>query len=486
MPHLETRLPPGDEQPAICRTPAVPPTRVEKEIVLFIAILSGFITPFDSSAVNIALPTIGGEFHVDAIMLSWISTVYLLSTAVFLVPFGKLADIYGRKKIYLYGIVTFVAASFLMTTTGSVWAIIGFRILQGIGCAMIFGTAIAILTTVLPKEERGRGLGIYITAVYLGLSLGPFLGGILTGTFGWRSIFWVNVPVGAFAILLILWKLRGDWAECEGEKFDLRGSLLYGCAIVAVMLGLAGLPATPGFILIAAGLLLAAGFVRYELRTPSPVLDMSLFSKSRAFTFSNLAALINYSATYAVTFLLSLYLQYIHALTPEAAGAVLVAQPLVMAVISPFAGKLSDRVEPRIIASAGMALCACGLVLLAFLSASTPIWYFVLALVLLGIGFGLFTSPNTNAIMSAVPRRYYGVASGTVSTMRLLGQMLSMGFAMMLFAVMIGRVEITPEYFPQFIGSVQTAFALFAVLCVIGILASLVRGTMREAEMPAR
>jgi EmrB/QacA subfamily drug resistance transporter len=466
----------SSEVPGICRTPdsSIPDTG--KRVVLLIAVLAGFITPFDGSAVNIALPALGAEFHMNAIALSWVATAYLLAAAVFLVPFGKIADIYGRKKVFLYGIAIFSLASLAMTMVPSTEMLIGIRVIQGLGSAMIFGTGVAIVTSVFPPGERGKALGIYITAVYIGLSIGPFLGGVMTQYLGWRSIFFVNVPIGITTILLILWKLKGEWAECRGERFDLAGSVIYGASVVAIMYGFSLLPDFEGAALIAAGVTGTILFALYEMRIPSPVLDIRLLTKNRIFAFSNLSALINYSATFAVTFLLSLGLQYTKGFTPEHAGLILIVQPVVMAMISPVAGRLSDRVEPRIVASAGMSLTAIGLFLLIFLREATPLWYLILILLVLGAGSGLFSSPNTNAIMSSVDKRFYGVASGMNGTMRLLGQMLSMGIAMMIFAIVIGPVEITPEYYPQFVSSLHYAFILFTIFCIIGIFASLVRG----------
>ncbi|MEI8331518.1 MAG: MFS transporter [Methanomicrobiales archaeon] len=452
----------------------------EKGIVLLIAVLAGFLTPFDGAAVNIALPTIASEFHMDVIALSWIATAYLLAAALFLVPFGKIADIYGRKKIFLYGIGIFTAASLAMTMVPSTNLMIVLRVAQGLGSGMIFGTSVAILSSVFPMGERGKALGIYITSVYFGLSLGPFLGGVLTQCFGWRSIFFVNVPLGIACILLVTWKLKGDWAECRGEHFDLTGSVIYGIAIVAFMYGLSVATEGAGYTLLLVGVLTGILFVLYAQRTAFPVLDMKLFTGNRAFAFSNLAALINYSATFAVTFLLSLDLQFTKGFTPEHAGIILIVQPAMQAVVSPIAGKLSDRIEPAVVASAGMAITAAGLILLIFFTETSSLRYLMVCLVVLGVGFGLFSSPNTNAIMCSVEKRNYGVGSGMVGTMRLLGQMLSMGIAMLIFAIMIGPVEITPVYYPQFQASLHIGFILFAIFCVVGVFFSLVRGRARE------
>lgn len=450
----------------------MPPTR---QIALFIALLAGFLTPFDLSAVNIALPSIGSEFAMDAIEMGWIATAYLLAAGVFLVPFGRIGDIWGRKKVFLAGLFVFTLASVLLVFATSTQMIILVRVLQGFGGAMIFGTTVAILTSVVPSAERGRALGIYTTAVYIGLSSGPFIGGILTAWFGWRSIFFVNIPVGIFAMALVLLLLKEEWADSAGEPFDLMGSLQYGLALTCVMYGFSVLPDPAGFVLVLAGTGILILFVLHELRTAYPVLDMTLFTKNRVFAFSNLAALINYSATFAITFFLSLYLQYIKGFSPEHAGMLLVIQPVVQALFSPVAGWLSDRREPGKIASFGMALTAFGLFFLVLADTSTSLAELIVVLVILGAGLGIFSSPNTNAIMGSVERKKYGVASGTLGTMRLVGQMLSMGVAMMLISVYVGDVQITSIYFPQFLASMKTCFLIFAVLCGAGIFFSLVR-----------
>jgi EmrB/QacA subfamily drug resistance transporter len=446
-----------------------------RNTALFIAILAGFLTPFDLSAVNIALPTLAREFSMDAIQMGWVSTSYLLASAVFLVPFGRIADIYGRKRVFATGLSIFTLASFLMILAPSALTVILLRVLQGFGSAMIFGTAVAILTSVTPPEQRGKALGIYTTSVYLGLSMGPFLGGILTSLFGWRSIFAVNVPIGLFAVALIVLFLKGEWADCRGERFDLGGSIQYGLTLICVMYGFSRLPDREGFILVIAGAVMLAVFIARELRISEPLWNIRLFVKNRVFLFSNMAALINYGATFAVTFFLSLYLQYIKGFSPEYAGMILVVQPVVMALVSPAAGRLSDRIEPGKIASAGMAMTALGLVLLTLVGSDTPLLMVVGILVILGIGLGLFSSPNTNAIMGSVKRTSYGVASGTLGTMRLGGQMLSMGIAMMVLAIFVGNVQITPALYPAFLEGMKISMVISAAMCTTGIFFSLVR-----------
>ncbi|MFN2291403.1 MAG: MFS transporter [Anaerolineae bacterium] len=446
---------------------------------LIAATLTSFLTPFMDSATNVALPIIGREFGMDAVLLSWIRVAYLLAAAMFLVPFGKIADIYGRKRIYSYGTAVFTLAALLIGLSTSGTMLIAVRVVQGFGSAMIFGTGVAILTSVFPPGDRGRVLGINVAAVYVGLSIGPSIGGILTQQLGWRSIFFVTVPLGLIALGFVLWQLKGEWAEAKGERFDVAGSAIYALALVALMVGVSQLPAITGAGLMGLGILGLGIFGAWEMRARYPVLHINLLVTNRPFAFSNVAALINYSATSATAFLLSLYLQYIKALTPQQAGLVLIAQPIVQASLSPVAGRLSDRIEPRIVASIGMGFTALGLALLVFVSAATPLWAIIVRLILLGFGFALFSSPNMNAIMGSVQRRFYGVASGMLGTMRLMGQMFSQGIATLLFALYIGRVEISPESYPLFLASVKTAFAIFAVLCVAGIFASLARGKVR-------
>ncbi len=452
---------------------------VNKNAALFVATLSSFFTPFMASSINIALPAIAREFSMNAILLSWIATSYLLAAAMFLVPFGKIADIYGRKKVFAWGIAIYTVASLFTAMSANSFQLIASRVIQGIGGAMIFGTGVAILTSVFPPQQRGRVLGINVAAVYSGLSLGPFIGGILTQHWGWRSIFWINTALGLITIILVLWKLTGEWAEAKGEQLDLVGSIIYGLMLVGLMYGFSLLPRSGALWLILFALLGIMAFVWWELRIDNPVLNIRLFRHNQVLTFSNLAALINYSATSAVAFLLSLYLQYIKALTPQQAGVVLVSQPVVMALLSPAAGRLSDKVEPRVVASIGMMVTVVGLAMLISFRQHTPIWFIIANLVLLGVGFGLFSSPNTNAVMSSVEKKYYGVASATLATMRLVGQMFSMGIAMLIFALIIGKVKITPDKYPAFLTAMRVAFTVFALFCSAGIFASLARGKVR-------
>jgi len=460
-------------------------TETDNRIVLLLTTVSVFMTAFMGSSTNIALPTIGREFAMDAVSLGWVAMAYTLANAMSLLPVGRLADILGRRRIFTAGVSGYVVASLAVGLSSSGAMLIAARFVQGAFASMMFATSTAILTSVFPAGERGRVLGINTAAVYTGLSVGPFLGGLMTQPLGWRCIFLGGAALGLISIVLVATRVRGEWAEARGERFDARGAAVYGAAIVSFMYGLSLLPDLEGAGLIALGVMMGAGFVRWEGRAQQPLFNLDLFRRNRGFALSNVAALINYSATAAVGFLLSLYLQYIKALTPQQAGLVLIAQPVVQAVFSPFTGRLSDRIESRVVSSTGMAVTAVGLVLLTFLGDATPFWYIVLCLILLGFGFALFSSPNTNAVMSSVTRRWYGVASATVATMRTMGMMLSLGIATLIFAVVIGRVQITPQQYPAFLASARLAFTIFAAACFAGVFASLARGRIHGGQEAA-
>ncbi len=449
--------------------------KTSKKSVLLVATFAAFLTPFLGSAVNLALPSIGKDLNANAIELGWVISSFILSSAIFLLPFGRLADIIGRKKIFSLGILLFTISTFLIIFSGSITYLIVFRIFQGLSSAMIFGTSLAIITSVFQPGERGKAMGINITAVYLGLSCGPVIGGLLTQYLGWRSIFAFLVPFGIISLILINRKIKTEWADAAGEKFDWRGSVIYGIALSSFMYGFSRLPSWLGWICIAIGVLMAVVFLIIEKKISNPVFDVRLILRNRVFAFSGMAALIHYSATSATGFFISLYLQYLKGLDARTAGLIMIFQPLAMTLLSPVAGRLSDKKNPGVIASIGMGMTAAGLILLCFIKVTTPNYLIVLLLIMMGIGFGLFSSPNSNAIMSSVENRHLGVASGVVGTMRMVGQMMSMGIAMMLISLYIGEQTINPATYPGLISGMRTGFLIFSILSVFGIFASLAR-----------
>ncbi len=446
-----------------------------KNTVLITVMLGSFLIPFMGTSLNVALPSIGKEFILDAILLSWIPTAFILANAALILPFGRLADIYGRKKIFLYGVIIYTVASFLAATSTSGILLLIFSFLQGIGCSMIFGTGVALISSVFDPRDRGQAYGIYVASVYTGIFSGLILGGFLIEHLGWRSIFIFNIPFGLLLISIILLKLKSDWSGSEGEKFDFIGSLLFFFIIISLMQGFSTLINDMGKFLIFAGILGTVIFLKYEDSIKHPLLRISIF-KNSVFTISIISILIINLGTTSMTFLLSLYLQYLKLLSPNAAGIILVLQPLSVTILSPFAGKISDIIDVRIITSAGMAITSIGLFSFTFLNNNTHLDHIILGLILVGTGLALFSSPATSAAMNSIGKEMYGTASATVSTMVFTGQVLSMGIIILIFDLYLGNVQIIPKYYSLFLKSVNIAFFIYTAFCFAAIFALLLMG----------
>jgi len=449
---------------------------INRKILLAVIFLSSFFNPFMGSAVNIALPSISRDLSIHAGTLSWIAMAFLLSSAVMLVPFGKLADIWGRKKMLLYGNIFFTISTLSCGFSASGEMLIVSRCFQGLGSAMILSSGMAIVISAFPPERRGRIIGWNTSAVYVGLSAAPLLGGILTQTLGWQSLFFINALAGILLIAGILYGVRAEWAEAKNDRFDFTGSLIYILAMSALMYGFSKLPGKFAALLTISGTLGIIIFIGWELRQKSPVLNIALFRDNKIFAFSNLAALINYAATFGITFVLSLYLQNVKGLGPSDAGLIMIIQPVMMAAVASISGRLSDRIDSRILSSLGMGVIVAGLVPLIFITEETGNMYLIMALLVLGFGFGMFSSPNTNSVMSSVEKRYLGIASATLGTMRLTGMMFSTAIAAMAINLYVGDRIIGKDNIPEFMQSVRVIFSVFAVLCALGIFASLARG----------
>jgi EmrB/QacA subfamily drug resistance transporter len=456
---------------------------INKKSILTMTMVGAFLAPFMGSSVVVALPSIGSEFSLNASLLNWIATSFVLTTAVFVIPCGKFADIYGRKKILLYGVIIYLISTILCGLSNSGLMLVLLRGLQGIGGAMMSATVLAITTSAFPPGERGRAIGLNVASTYTGLSLGPVIGGLITQYLGWRSLFFVIVPFGLVMIFLIT-QLKHEWSEAKGETMDYKGSIIYGLGLLFLMCGLSFIRSSwYGISLIVFGVAFLVLFGLFETRTTNPILDINMFKRSRVLIFSSLAALINYSATYAVSYLLSLYLQYIKGFNPQQAGLILVAQPAVQALFSPLAGKLSDKIEAQKVASAGMALTSIGLLFLSFLDTDTNLFVIYAALLILGFGFALFSSPNTNAVMNSVEKRFYGVASGILGASRTVGQTFSMGITSLILVVFMGNIKINSVNHPNFLVGLKATFLTFTVLCFIGIFASLARGKVEKLNI---
>ena len=441
-------------------------------------LLNCFTTPMMLSAANVALPSIARDLNIHAVLLSWIPMAYLMASAMFVLIFGRLADMFGRKRIFIIGTISVIITSLIAAFSVNGPMLITARFLQGASAAMLYATQIAIVSSVFPQSQRGQAIGLTTSMIYLGLTCGPLFGGALIDHLGWRSAFIFHIPFAVIVLIIAIMKVPGEWCSDEKGSFDVIGAVTYSFSIVILCIGVSTLPHLASVAAIITGIAGMAVFFYMARMIAHPIFDVRLFFTNRVFTLSCLAAFIIYSATYANVVLISLYLQYLKGVTATTAGLIMMIQPMTMAVFSPFTGKLSDWVEPRIIATIGMIFTMAGLTMLAFINGTGSYYYLISALVITGLGFSLFSSPNSNAIMSAVEKRYYGSAAGSIATMRTLGQMNSMVLVTLIFALVIGQVEINPDNFPDLQRAITMCFSLTAILCIPGILFSLARGNV--------
>jgi EmrB/QacA subfamily drug resistance transporter len=458
-------------------------SRVRGGHVLLVNFLAAWMTAFMTTSINIALPSIQTDFHLDAVALGWLPLVYMIASAVFLMPFARIGDRFGRRLLFLGGVVLFAVSSLAMVFAGSYMPLVILRVTQGVGAAMVFSTSMAMVTMAYPPERRGYAMGVSVAAAYLGMTTGPILGGVIVHNIGWRSLFLVTGCFAIFNLLLDLGLLRrAEWKAERPEGFDWTGSAVWAVSLSALLIGLSWLPLIEGLILLAAGLAGIGFFVWWEARARSPIIVFHLFLRNRVFGFSNLTALISYASIWGYTYLMSLYLQFIKGLNPQTAGLVLVVGTALQFMVAPFGGRLSDRIEPRWVASVGMAFCTISLLLFSFLSADTPYWYIILALCVLGIGYAFFSGPNQSSIMGSIEPRYLGFAAGSISSVRTIGMATSIAAATLVMAQIVGRHDIVPADYPHLLTAVRVTFGIFTGLCAFSIVASLVRGRMPAHE----
>lgn len=443
---------------------------VSNNLVLFAICVASFLTPFSVSSMNIISPELAAYFNANAVLLAWMNTTFFLAAGIVLMPAAKLCDIFGRRKIFTIGVGGFAVFSLLSALSFSIWMLLALRFCQGLCCAFIVGPAITLTTAVFPSSQRGKALSIQVGAVYVGSSVGPFIGGWLSYNWGWRSAFIAFGLVGILGFILIKLCIKSEWKSgATMQKFDYRGTIMYAIGVAALMLGATHLPSGRAFWVVIAGLMAMVSFVIIEKNVDNPVFDTSIFSKYLGFSFSSMAALLHYAALTANTLLLSLYLQFILGYDTHVAGMLLLPQPICMLVSTLIAGRLSDHIDPSYLASLGAVLALAASLMLC-LSQNPDLHYIIICQIIIGCGYGAFVSPNTNLIMGSVTRDRYNEASSVAGTMRLLGQVFSLGIISMIFALVIGPVEIEPTVYDKFVLSFQVAYLVYAVLC-LGVLA---------------
>lgn len=438
-----------------------------------VGILVSFLTPFVRASLNLALPTIAVEFDLSAVFLSWLSTIYLLVNAILYIPFGRVGDIYGRKRIFQYGLFIFTISSLLSAFSTSGEMLLIFRVLQAVGNAMIFANLNAMISSAFPVNERGRAFGITSMGVFVGLIFGPILGGVLTQYTDWRVIFYLDTLIGLTAAIAIT-RFKHDWMDAEGEKLDILGSFILGFSLISIIYGFSDFTNKYSLFLVIAGIIGFTLFYLVEKRVNYPLINLNLFN-SKTFTFGNMTAFINYATFVSIGFILSLYLQYLKGYTPATAGLIVSIQSVVMVIVSPVAGRLSDKINAKNVSTMGMVITTTGIALMTLINADNSPYLGIISLIIFGAGIGLFYSSNTKLVMSAVDKKYFGIASATLSNVRSMGQIFGIGIVMMIISIIMGNAIIMPSNYPELILSFKIAIVALAVLSAVGIFTSVVK-----------
>ena len=441
--------------------------------VVFISFITSFFAVFLSNGIIIGVPAIAQDFAMNNVIQNWVPTIFFLVVAVFTVPAGQISGKFGVKKSLLAGIIVFLIGSIGACLSFSTESFLIFRIMQGAGVAFLNVSAMAMVVHAVSPKSRGKALGFTVTGVYLATSLSPVICGFLVHNLGWRSMFYFVIPFLVLCIILMITKIPQEWKTYQDDKVDKVGSLLYGIGILFFIYGFTSLITTPGKILTVLGIILLVIFGAYELRQKSPVFNMNLF-KNKKFTSSNVAALCSYLAIMVVTTILNYHFQYVRGWNAQMSGAILIITPIIMAIMAPNSGRLSDKIHPQKLAAIGIGIAAIALLILTFLTGDTPLYVVILAMILQGIGMGLFSSPNMNAIMSSVPPKDAPTASASQATMRTIGQTMSLGLLTLVFAWIMGNLELAPQYAGMIVQASQIICGICTLACVLAVFASLV------------
>jgi EmrB/QacA subfamily drug resistance transporter len=441
---------------------------VDRKWLVLIAIgMSTFMSALDTSVVNTVLPVISKAFKTDIATVEWVVIIYLLIVTGLLLSFGRLGDIRGHKSIFLTGFSIFLISSALCGWAQKIEFLIIFRGIQALGAAMLAANSPAILTKNFPSSQRGQALGLQATMTYLGLTAAPSLGGWLTDLISWRAVFYINIPVGGIAFLLAWVFIPQDGQEKIREQLDFLGAFLFLAGLIALLLGLnqgsswGWLSPTIIGLFLFAGIFLVV-FIFIEKRRASPLLDLSLFY-NRVFSASVISAVLNYMAVFSILFLMPFYLLQGREFSPSQAGLILTVQPIVMAIIAPISGSISDRIGTRIPTASGLVILAIGMFMMSQLGPNSPISQIGIVLAIVGFGTGTFISPNNSAIMGAAPKKEQGIAAGLLATARSTGMVLGVGIAGAIFTSVMASAESQNPVYVAFSTSLLIAAGFAAI-----------------------
>ena len=428
------------------------------------------------AGVNIAIPNLAEDLHANAKMIAWMPTLYLLSSVMFMLPCGKVADNYGRKRVYAFGLGLNAVASLMCALATSIEWVLFWRFIQGAAGAMIFGIGVAIITSVTPDNKRGMALGTSAACVYIGLSAAPAVGGWLTEMWGWRAVFYSQIPLVLLLLAAIKLFLHGEWKNDKKSPFDWWGTVIFSLFALFLVLGLSDLPDIAGWLLTVLSIICLMLFIVHQSRSRRPLIRVQMFLESRVFSLSLTTSFLMYASNFSLAFLLSLYLQYIKGLSPTHAGQIILLQAVSMAIMAPLAGRLSDKVQPRLLATLGCIIVLVGFFLLSRLSISSSTVYISGSLLLLGIGFGLFSTPNNNAIMGAVDKSELGVASSSMNLSRTIGNLFGMSLINLIVHYYLGDSTFSAQNGHALMSTISLAFTVSLGFVILASCISALRG----------
>lgn len=457
-----------------------------KWVVLTVTTVGIFMATLDAGIIVVGLPIVINELQTNLVVGVWIITIYRLMITILLVSIGRMADMYGRVRLYTYGFAVFTIGSLLSGLSLTAEQLLFFRLIQGVGAALLFVNSVAIVTDTF-AGELGKGIGLNQVAINAGTITGFVLSGVLIQNFGWRSLFLVNVPVGVFGTYWARRRLREINPPATGQRFDALGAIAFSSSITSLLLGLTlgGITSTATQSLVGLSVLLMVVFLLVERRTDHPVLDLSLF-KNRLFTAGNLANLLSGIAFAALAFTMILYYQLVRGYDPQTAGLALVPMEITLVLVGPISGSLSDKYGQRGLSTVGLVITAIGFSLLSGISTTTPDGQILLWLAIVGLGIGMFRSPNASSVMGSVPRDKRGVAAGVRATIINTSIVASIPLAVALMTsaipyerlvTIIGENQLSSQEFSIFVAGIQHVLLVFAGISLVSAIFSALRGS---------
>jgi MFS family permease len=444
-----------------------------KRSIVFVVTVLQFVMPFMFSSIGVSLPAIGREFGASETQLSLVEAAYIGTCAALLLPFGRFADISGREPVFKLSILLNTIIMIFLGFSFNIESFIGMRVIQGTIMAMSISTNMALLTDAIPREERGRAMGIAVAAVYAGLAAGPFVGGIITTHAGWRWIFHGGAVLLGLCYIVSLKRLDSHFNFRQGQSFDWIGAILVSVSILLLIVGGTHLDSgLPGILMLSGGVICFILFIVVEMRTAEPILNMDMFTRNKVFARAAAVQYINYAGTFGITFLFSLYLQTAKAMTPQQAGVVLIIQPIVQALLSPVFGRLADKYSARLIANLGLLCCTIGTAMGVFVQGGTSMHFIYGMFVVLGVGFSMFASPNMAILMGSVCPSRLGIASAISGGLRNIGMVSSMVIITICFSLFMGDSPVKLETLPEYMQSMNSALLILACLGALGVFLS--------------